>query len=168
MCAWERSWEETSNASWTIMTAASQSPRQLSRKQPSRPAVLSVLGEGAGFDPSSLVFAVNLICDNVDRYVLSDMQMNGSFTAELSIVAGFISPVSPGPRRQHLPLPARSYCPAFPHSFHFRPHYCGFRCTKRASKPQQREMGGFLLFHRFLGGQRSALRITMGSEKPFV
>lgn len=41
-----------------------------------------------------MVFAVNLICDNVERYVLSDIQMNGGFTAERGIVAGFISPVS--------------------------------------------------------------------------
>lgn len=76
--------------------------------------------ERTAFDPSSQAFAVNLICDNAGRYVLSDIQMNGSFTAELSIVAGFISPVSgfkvapsPGPKRRHLFLPACSYCPAF-------------------------------------------------------
>lgn len=66
-----------------------------------------------GQSPSSPVFAVNLICDNVERCVLSDIQMNGSFTAERGIVAGFVSPVSgfsvaPPPRtRRHLFLPTR-------------------------------------------------------------
>lgn len=76
--------------------------------------------ERTGQNPSLLLFAVNLICDNVGRYVLSDIQMNGSFTAELSIVAGFLSPVSgfnvapsPGPKRRHLFLALCSYCPAF-------------------------------------------------------
>lgn len=73
---------------------------------------------GTGRSPPSPVFAVDLICDNVERRVLSDIQMNGSFTAERGIVAGFISPVSgfnvaPGPRptRRHLFLPT---CPLRP------------------------------------------------------
>lgn len=54
----------------------------------------SVRPARTGQSPPWPVFAVNLICDNVERRVLSDIQMNGSFTAERSIVAGFISPVS--------------------------------------------------------------------------
>lgn len=50
-----------------------------------------VLDVGASGEDGSKppVFVVNLICDNVERYVLSDIQLNGRFTAEHAIVAGF-------------------------------------------------------------------------------